>query len=117
MTDMKLVQISFHFEYADDIEELLDSHRIAHFVRHSMIQGLDSEGRQYGSKAFPGHITLIQARCDDETVPGLLDDLESFRTRKRSHNHLEALVLPVEERIGPENHDEKEGKAKSERDE
>jgi len=112
---MKLVQISFHFEYTDNIEEILDRNKIVHFVRHSMIQGLDSEGRQYGSKAFPGHTTLIQAQCDDETVPGLLDDLESFRSRRRSHNHLEALVLPVERRIGPEYRDGEEEGTKMER--
>ncbi len=98
---MKLVQISFHFEYADHIERILEENEVAHFIRYPMVQGLDADGHQYGSKVFPGHITVIQARCDDEGVEALLEDLEDFRTRKKSHNHLQALVLPVDRRIGP----------------
>ena len=98
---MKLVQISFHFEYADRVEKILVENEIDHFIRYPMVQGLDADGHQYGSKVFPGHITVIQARCDEEGLDALLDDLEAFRTEKRSHNHLQALVLPVERRIGP----------------
>jgi len=99
---MKLVQISFHFEYADRIEALLEQHEVPHFIRHPRVQGLDVDGRQYGSKVFPGHMMVIQARLDDDRIEPLLETLEEFRTDKTSHAHLEALVLPVEQWIGPE---------------
>jgi len=98
---MKLVQISFHFEYADRIEALLEQHGVPHFIRHPRVQGLDVDGRQYGSKVFPGHMMVIQARLDDDRIEPLLETLEEFRTDKTSHAHLEALVLPVEQWIGP----------------
>ncbi|MDT8444202.1 MAG: hypothetical protein RQ722_07935 [Desulfuromonadales bacterium] len=99
---MKLVQLSFHFEYADRIETLLDEHQVAHFIRHPRVQVLDADGRQYGSKVFPDHMMAIQARVDDERVEKLLEDLKAFRQDKTSHEHLEAVVIPIENWIGPD---------------
>ncbi len=103
---MKLLQISFHFEFSDQIEALLDQHEVPHFVRYPRVQGLDRDGRQYGSKVFPGHLVVIQARVEDPAVDGLLDELRQFRERKQAHAHLEALVIAVEQWIGPEQRSE-----------
>ena len=93
---MKLVQVSFHFEYTDEIEEILDRHRLAHWVRHPRIEGRNVEGKHAGTQAFPGNISIVEARVDDECLEAFLDDLRTFRDEKHAHRHVEALVLPVE---------------------
>jgi hypothetical protein len=93
---VKLVQVSFHFEYTDEIEQILDRHHLEHWVRHQRIEGRDVEGKHSGTQAFPGNISVVETRVDDERLEALLDDLRSFRDERRAHRHVDALVLPVE---------------------
>ena len=99
---MKLVQVSFHFEYADSIDRIVESRGVKHYVRHPRIAGYDREGKHDGSQVFPGNTAVVQALVEDEAVDGLLDDLARFRQAKRAHWHLEAFVLPVERRLSDE---------------
>ncbi|MDY6822902.1 MAG: hypothetical protein SWH68_03770 [Thermodesulfobacteriota bacterium] len=96
---MKLMQISFHFEFTDRIEAILDSNDIQHYVRYSMIQGKDSDGKHFGNQIYPGSITVIQAQVPPEKIDDLFDDLRAFKIAKNAHQHLEALVLPIEQRL------------------
>jgi hypothetical protein len=93
---VKLVQVTFHFEYTDLIEQILDDHGIAHWMRHSRIEGHDVEGKHMGTQAFPGSVSIVEARVEDDRVEALLDDLRTFRDGKRAHRHVTALVLSVE---------------------
>jgi hypothetical protein len=94
---MKLVQITFRFEFSDDIEEILDNHGIADFVRTPFVDSRDRDGKHFGTKIFPGHGTLIQALVEEDAVVPLLEDLRGFREEKESHRHLRTLVLAVEQ--------------------
>lgn len=96
---MKFMHITFHFEYADDIEHILDRHEIENFVRYPMREGRDRDGKHYGTQVYPGSTTVVQAQVPDEKVPEMLGDLKAFRDKKGSHRHIEALVLPVEQRL------------------
>jgi hypothetical protein len=96
---MKLVHITFHFEFAEIIEKILDRYDIPAFARYPMIEGKDGDGKHYGNKVFPGTITVVQALAADEEVEHLLDALGSFKKEKEAHEHLEVLVLPVERRL------------------
>ena len=100
---MKLLHITVHFEFADAITEILDRHGITNYARYPMIEGKDSEGKHYGSQVFPGNVTVIQAQVTEEEIDDLLRDLKTFKEEKHAHHHLEALVLPVERRLGDEN--------------
>jgi hypothetical protein len=93
---VKLVQVTCHFEYTDEIEQILDRHRLEHWVRHSRIEGRNVDGKHTGTQAFPGNISVVETRVDDERLDALLDDLRNFRDAKRAHRHVDALVLPVE---------------------
>ena len=93
---MKLVQVRLHFEYTDEIEQILDRHGLQHWVRHPRIEGRDGEGKHTGSQAFPGSVSVVEARVDDARLDALLDDLRSFRDAKPAHRHVDALVLPIE---------------------
>ncbi|RQD57571.1 MAG: hypothetical protein D5R98_09045 [Desulfonatronovibrio sp. MSAO_Bac4] len=97
---MKLVHISFRFEYSDDIDFILDKQGITDFVRYSMIEGKGQDGKHFGTQVFPGSFTVVQARVDDDQVKKLFRDLDEFRLRKKSHEHLRAMVLPVEDSLG-----------------
>ena len=99
---MKLVQITFRFEFADAVERILARHDINRFVRWPMIEGEDSDGRAYGTKVYPGSITVINARVPEERVDDLMDDLQEFRMEREAHRHLDAVVLPVERRLADE---------------
>jgi hypothetical protein len=93
------VQLSFHYEYTDLIERLLDRHGITHYVRYPMVGGRDRDGKHFGSQVFPGSVTVVQAQVAEEGLDGLLEALRRFREEKPAHRHLEALVLPIERRI------------------
>jgi len=96
---MKLMIISFHFEYGESIESILDQHEIRDYVRFSMIEGKDRDGKHYGNQVFPGNVTVVQAQVQDQEAEGLFRDLRAFKEAKDSHRHLQALLLPVEDRL------------------
>lgn len=96
---MKFLHITFHFEYADDIEQILDRHEIENYVRYPMQEGRDRDGKKFGTKVFPGSTTVVQAQVPDDRLEGILRDLEAFREKKTAHRHLEALVLPIEQKL------------------
>ena len=93
---MKFLHITYHFEFSDRIEDLLEGQDIQNYVRYPMMQGKDSDGKHYGTKVFPGSTEVVQACVPDDAVDGLLNDLKQFKEAEKSHRHLIALVLPVE---------------------
>lgn len=96
---MKWLHISFHFEFSETIEKMLDDHEITDFVQYTMIHGKDCDGKHYGSKVHPGNLTVIQALVPDERVEALLRDLEAFKDEKEAHCHLQALLFSIEKNI------------------
>ncbi|MEX0886684.1 MAG: PG0541 family transporter-associated protein [Phycisphaeraceae bacterium] len=98
--NLKLVQIHVHFEYTDAIDVLLEHAGVRQFVRYPLMEGKDHEGRHHGTQIFPGNLTVFQAIVPEADVDRLFADLEHFRTEKRAHEHLQALVLPVERQLG-----------------
>jgi hypothetical protein len=96
---MKLLHLSFHYEYADAIEAILDRHELANYARYAMIDGKDRDGKHFGTQVFPGNVTVVQAQVPEEKIDALLEDLQAFRNEKDAHRHLEALILPVERRL------------------
>ena len=99
---MKLVHITFQSQYVDTVERMLLDRGLVAWARHSRTAGRDMEGLHDQSQAFPGSVAVIQVQVPDDAVEEVLEELEEFRRAKRTHHHLEALVLPVERRIGPE---------------
>ena len=96
---MKLVAITFHFEYTEAIAEILDRSGIVDYVRFPMIEGKDVEGKHFGSQVFPGNSSVVHAQVLEENLDALLDELTRFRDAKPAHRHLTALVLPIDRRI------------------
>lgn len=96
---MKLVIITFHFEYTDAIEAILDQQGIADYVRLAMIEGKDADGKHFGSQVFPGNSSVVHAQVPEERLQSCLDELARFRAAKPAHQHLQALVLPIERRL------------------
>ncbi len=96
---MKLLHITFHFEYWENVEAILDKHEISDFVRIPMVEGKDRDGKQYGNQVYPGNSSIVQAQVREEKVDEVLADLREFKESKDSHRHLQALVLPVEQRL------------------
>ncbi|MFP4391877.1 MAG: PG0541 family transporter-associated protein [Desulfohalobiaceae bacterium] len=96
---MKLVQISFRFEYSDAVEHILDRQGIQDFVRYPLIEGKGLDGKHYGTQVFPGNFTVVQAQVPEERLQSVLEDLQEFRQAKDSHKHLQALVLPILQRL------------------
>lgn len=97
--NMKLLYISVHFEYADLIERLLDQHDVVDYITYSMLEGRDEEGRHEGSQVHPGNFTVVQAQVPEDRIEPIFRKLSKFRDQKSAHNHLEALVLPIERRL------------------
>ncbi|MDX1631340.1 MAG: hypothetical protein R3234_05745 [Thermoanaerobaculia bacterium] len=97
---MKLLHLTFQVQYTEPVEEILGEQGLEAWARTGRIAGRDGDGRHEGSQAFPGSLTVIQAQVPDGRVDQVLTALEEFRREKRAHHHLEALVLPVERKIG-----------------
>ena len=93
---MKFVHISVHFEYTAFVEATLDRHEVQDYVRYPMMEGKDQDGKHFGSQVFPGNVTVFQALVKEENLDPLFDELERFRRSKPAHEHLQAVVLPVE---------------------
>ncbi|MFP4084707.1 MAG: PG0541 family transporter-associated protein [Desulfonatronovibrio sp.] len=97
---MKFVHISFRFEYTDFIDTILDKHEVSDYVRYPMVEGKGADGKHFGSQVFPGNFTVVQAMIDDDRISSLFEDLDLFRQRNKAHQHLRALVLPIEQTLG-----------------
>jgi hypothetical protein len=96
---MKLIQITVHFEYADDIQAMLDAQKVEHYVIYPMIEGKDINGKHEGTQVHPGNLTVFQAQLEDDRVDALYEKLRTFREARPSHEHVQALVLPIEKRL------------------
>ena len=96
---MKFVHITFRFEYTDEIESILERQGVTDYVRYPMVEGMGLDGKHFGTQVFPGNFTVVQAMVEDHGVKGLLDELGKFRLRKKSHRHLQAVVLSVEDSL------------------
>jgi hypothetical protein len=96
---MKLLHLTFHFEYTDIIEAILDRHEIAEYARYSMVAGKDCEGKHFGTQVFPGNVAVVQAQIAEGKIEALFTDLQKFREEKAAHRHLQALILPIERRL------------------
>jgi hypothetical protein len=96
---MKFLHLTFHFEYEEPIEAIFDEHEIKDYVRYSMMDGKDSDGKHFGTQVHPGNTTVIQAQVPEDTLEDLMSDLKEFKDAKQSHQHLEALVLPIDARL------------------
>ncbi len=96
---MKLLFISFHFEYAEEIEAILDQNQVQDFVRYPMLESRDIDGKHFGTQVFPGNSSVVQALVDEERLPAIAEDLKAFQEAKDSHRHLQAFVLPIESNL------------------
>jgi hypothetical protein len=94
---MKLLHLTYHFEFSDRIEKILDSHEIENYARYPFVEAKDRDGRHYGTKVFPGHSSVIQAQVPDDSVQSLLAELNKFKKAAESHRHITAVVLPIED--------------------
>ncbi len=97
---MKLVHMTFRFEYTDRINKLLDSQEISDYVQYPMVQGKGIDGKHMGTKIFPGNFSVIQAVVPDDRVAALLAEFDEFRKRKEAHYHIRAIVMPIESVTG-----------------
>jgi hypothetical protein len=96
---VKLVHVTYHFEYAETIEGILDNHDIEDYARYSMMEGRDEQGKHFGTQVHPGNVSVLQAQVSEEKLDELMADLKEFKESKPAHQHLEALVLPIERRL------------------
>ncbi len=96
---MKFVHISVHFEYGKAMVEILDSHGVCDYVRYSMIESKDIEGKHFGTQVFPGNASVIQALVKEDVIEELFKELKEFKNKKMSRHHLRAVVFPIEKII------------------
>jgi hypothetical protein len=96
---MKLVLITYRFEYNEPLERILSEHGLQDFIRNPRVEGSDVDGKHYGSKIYPGHMAMVWAQVADDDVDALLEDIESFKKAKQGREHVTALVLGVERQV------------------
>lgn len=97
---MKLLHITFHFEFTDSIETLLERNGVCSFVCYPMMQGKDiGDEKHYNTQVYPGALSVIHAQINDDAVETVLAELQKFRDARKAHQHLEAVVLPVERHL------------------
>ncbi len=96
---MYLVQITFHFEFWEKIEAILDERQTGWYVRFPSVQGKDRDGKHANTQVFPGSLSVVQVLTEDGDLDGLLERLDGFRGERQAHRHLETIVLPVIRRL------------------
>ncbi len=96
---MKFVHITFRFEFSQAVEKILDLHQVQDYVRYPMMEGKGLDGKHCGTQVCPGNMTIVQAQVQEENLKPLLTDLQEFKQARSSHQHLQALVLPVLQRL------------------
>ncbi|GEM_PF-615130 len=96
---MKLLHLTFHFEYREAIEKILDEQGVQNYVVYPMMEGKDIDGKHFGSKIHPGNVSVIEAQVEEDQIEQLFEKLSEFKHAKRSRYHLEALILPIERKI------------------
>jgi hypothetical protein len=96
---MKFLHLTYHFEFTAAIEKILDKHGVKNFSRYPMMEGKDIDGKHFGTQVFPGNNSVVQAEIADEKVEPLLEELRTWRDAKKVHNHIRAIILPVEETL------------------
>ena len=94
---MKLLHVTYHFEFSDRIEIILDEHDIQNYVRYTPVAAKDCDGRHYGSKVFPGHNSVVQAQVPDAAAESLFEKLKEFKEAAEAHHHLNAVMLAVDD--------------------
>ena len=99
---MKLLIVSVHFEFADTIDQVLEEYGVSHYNRYSMVEGKDRDGRHMGTQVYPGSMTVFHAQVQEQRVDGIFEALDQFRQAKEAHRHLEAMLLPIEQRLAEE---------------
>lgn len=102
---MKLVHITCRFEFEERIEALLEERGVTDYARYPMVEGRSEDGRHQGSQVHPGHMSVVQALVAGDAVSALLEDLGRFRQERRTHRHLRAAVLDVEQMVGADEED------------
>lgn len=96
---MKLVMITYRFEYNEPMERILSRHGLVDYVRLPRAQGSDKDGKHDGSKIHPGHMAQVWAQVQDNDADSLLEDIKEFKNAKQGQEHVTALVLGVEKTI------------------
>lgn len=96
---MKLLHMTFRFEFSEGVEKILDENEIKDYLRCPMMEGKDRDGKHYGSQVFPGNTSVFHAEVPDEKVDKLLSDLRAFRDAKEIRHHIRVLVLPIEKTL------------------
>ena len=93
---MKLVRVTFQFQFQEAIERILLDRRIRDYVIVPHAEGRDRDGRHDNSQAFPGYSALAEAAVEDDEVSDLLAGLRRFRDDRAPHHHVRAYVVAVE---------------------
>lgn len=96
---MKLVILTFHFEYTEIIEKMLDRIGVVDYTRFPMLEGRDSDGKHFGTQVFPGNSSVVHAQVPEQQLDKLFEQLSRFRESKPAHHHLQAMVVPIERRL------------------
>ncbi|TVM14684.1 hypothetical protein DPQ33_16885 [Oceanidesulfovibrio indonesiensis] len=96
---MKLVMITYRFEYNESMERILSRHGLVNYIRIPQAQGADRDGKHDGSKIFPGHMAQVWIQAQEEDVDALLGDIEEFKNARQAHKHVTAMVLGVEKHL------------------
>lgn len=98
---MKLVQIHVHDAYGLAIEALLESHGVRDLARHRRVPGRDRQAPRHDTRIFPGSLSVVQALVAASSVDSLMRDLQQFRQQHPAHEHLQAMVIDVQQVLVP----------------
>lgn len=93
---MKLLHLTYHFEFSDRIEKVLVAHDIKNYVRLPFVESRGCDGRHNGTKVFPGHSSVVQALVPDEAAEDIMEALNEFKKGAESQRHINAILLPVD---------------------
>jgi hypothetical protein len=93
---MKLLMILVDSNHQEDVEKILEAHRVPGYTEVPNVLGKGESGRKLGSRAFPGSSNMYLTALDGGTCETLCADLKALDERAGPEEGLKAFILDAE---------------------
>ena len=94
---MKSIFISFHAQYAERIEGLLENAGVKEYIEIPKALGGDTTGKYFDSQIWPGYYSAIfMFALDDELAEEVFNNLTEFKEEREAHKHMRIVRFCVE---------------------
>ncbi|MDY6842774.1 MAG: hypothetical protein SVW57_01595 [Thermodesulfobacteriota bacterium] len=94
---MKSIFISFHSQYAERIEGILENVGVKEFIEVPKAVGGDITGKYFDTQVWPGYYSAIFIfALNDDAADEVFNKLKEFKEAREAHKHINIVRFCVE---------------------